>query len=463
MKIPMTPALLIVEDDEVLRKTLSEVFIKRGFKVFSVERGADAIDFVKTRKIDISLLDVRLPDMNGLNVLKSMHEIDEDVIVIVVTAYPEIKTAISAMKAGAYDYINKPFELDELKMLVDKAVETKRLKSLVEILRYQKGDESGYQAIGKSSGFKGIMELVASVAKAPKTSVLIRGETGTGKGVIANAIHSSSSVRKGPFIKINCSSIPDNLLETEMFGYEKGAFTDAKQSKKGLFELADGGTIFLDEIGDMDIRLQPKLLQVLEGQTFRKVGGTRDINVDVRVIAATNKDLETLVKEKKFREDLYYRLKVMVINIPPLRERKEDIIPIAEHFIRMNSRGFGEGIKKLSTQCHNLLLRYSWPGNVRELKNIVERAMILANGDEILPEHLPSELVEPAESSHLYPVLIKEDLQDKDIRMTLKQMEKIHIMHVIKNTNDNKTLASKILGISRLTLREKLKKYAIEN
>ncbi len=452
----MDPVLLIVEDDEVLRKTLSEVFLKRGFKVSAVERGEDALRFVSTHRVDISLLDLRLPDINGLNVLKGMQEANEDIMVIVVTAYPEVKTAISAMKAGAYDYINKPFELEELKLLVDKAMETKRLRSEMEVLRYQKGmDYLSKRMIGSSSKFLSVMELVATVAKTDRTPVLILGETGTGKELVANAIHCSSDRRKSPFIKLNCSAIPDTLLESEMFGYEKGAFTDAKNSKKGLFELADGGTLFLDEIGDMDLRLQPKLLQVLENQTFRKIGGTRDIHVDVRVIAATNKNLEHMVREKKFRDDLYYRLKVIVIDVPPLRERCEDIIPLAEHFVRLINRNFKKNIKGLSQECKDILLRYSWPGNVRELKNIIERAVILADSGEILPEHLPAELVKTS------PVTPEHTRQDT-FCMTLEEIEKNHILRVLNHVNGNKTKASRILGISRLTLREKLKKYAID-
>lgn len=451
----MESVLLIVEDDDVIRKTLSEVFSKKGFRVLSADKGKDAIEFVKAHKVDITLLDLKLPDMNGLAVLKNMHEIDESIMAIVVTAYPEVKTAISAIKAGAYDYINKPFELEELKLLVDKALETKRLKSEVEVLRYQKGDECVFlQTVGISHEFKAVTELVKTVAKTPKTSVLIQGETGTGKELIANAIHCLSDRKDRPFIKLNCSAIPDNLLEAEMFGYEKGAFTDAKQGKKGLFELADGGTIFLDEIGDMDIRLQPKLLQVLENQTFRRVGGIRDIKVDVRVVAATNKLLPAMVKQERFRDDLYYRLKVMVVHIPPLRERKNDIMPLVEYFIQFNNKNFGKGIKRASPECRDMLLKYSWPGNVRELKNIIERAAILAHSDEILPEHLPLELVE--EIAAFVPAMNKTN----PAAATLDEIEKAHIMNVINSVKGNISQASRILGIARQHLRKKLKRYS---
>lgn len=453
----MKSTLLIVEDDDVMCKTITEVFEKEGLMVLSANNGEDAVNYLKSEKIDIALIDFRLPVMNGLELLKNIKEADEGIMVIVMTAYPDVKMAISAMKAGAYDYINKPFELEELKLLIDKALETRRLKSEVELLRYQRGEICDYfEMVGNSNAIREVKKLITTVAKSPKTSVLIQGDTGTGKELIANAIHCYSSREKSPFIKLNCSAIPDTLLESEMFGYEKGAFTDAKQSKKGLFELADGGTIFLDEIGDMDVRLQPKLLQVLENQTFRKVGGVRDIHVDVRVIAATNKNLEQMVKEKKFRDDLYYRLKVMVINAPPLRERKDDIIIIAEHFIKLNNNNSGKHIKGVSPECREILLQYPWPGNIRELKNVIERACILTNSDMILPSHLPEELRNNFRS-------IESKGSESDIGLEkLEDVEGYHIMKILKQVNGNKSAASKMLGISRFTLREKMKKYGIE-
>jgi DNA-binding NtrC family response regulator len=450
----MKSTMLIVEDDDVMCKTIAEVFEKGGLRVLSANNGEDAVNYLKNEKIDIALIDFRLPGMNGLELLKNIKEADEGIMVIVMTAHPDVKMAISAMKAGAYDYINKPFELEELKLLIDKALETHRLKSEVELLRYQKRDICDYfDMVGNSNAIREVKKLITTVAKSPKISVLIQGETGTGKELIANAIHCYSGREKSPFIKLNCSAIPDTLLESEMFGYEKGAFTDAKQSKKGLFELADGGTIFLDEIGDMDIRLQPKLLQVLENQTFRKVGGVRDIHVDVRVVAATNKNLEQMVKEKKFRDDLYYRLKVMVINTPPLRERKDDIIIIAEHFIKLNNTNSGKYIKGVSAECREILLQYPWPGNIRELKNVIERACILTNSDMILPSHLPEELRNRNKMEIQKDLIVLERIED---------VEREHILKILRQVNGNKSTASKMLGISRFTLREKLKKYGIE-
>src|SRR3972149_2281619 len=450
----MTTTLLIVEDDQVMRKTLSEVFAKRGFKVFSFDRGLKATEFVKVNKVDLALLDLRLPDGSGLAVLKGIHEFDESIMVIVVTAYPEVKTAISALKAGAYDYINKPFELDELRLVVDKALEAKKLRSEVEVLRYQKGDDYACSEIVSGPSFEKVMDLVKSVAKTPRTSVLLRGGTGTGKEVIAKAIHCMSERSGAPFIKINCSAIPENLLEAELFGYEKGAFTDAKQSKHGLFELADGGTIFLDEIGDMDLRLQPKLLQILEQMSFRRLGGVRDIKVDVRVVSATNRDLEAMVMEKKFREDLYYRLKIMVINLPPLKERSEDIMPLAQYFIGLNNLSLGKNIKGLSPESRELLFSYSWPGNVRELKNVIERAVILAPSEVITPDLLPREVIDG--------ITAHATASDERVEnISIEEMEKIHILRIIKSVKGNKSQASKILGISRQHLKKKLNKYSV--
>ena len=452
--------LLIVEDDDVMRQTLIEVFAKKGFHVSSAGNGTDTLRFLKKKSADLVLLDIRLPDMDGISVLKEIREIDDTISVIVMTAYPEVKVAIAAIRAGAYDFINKPFELDELKLLIDKAVETLELKKENQRLRYRVGDECLFEMVGIGPGMKRVKELILMVSKVEKTPVLIMGETGTGKELVANAVHCSAMRSGMPFVKINCCAIPENLLEAELFGYEKGAFTDAKQTKKGIMELADGGTIFLDEIGDMSPGLQPKLLRVLETHSFRRIGGLRDIHVDVRVIAATNRNLRSLIKEGKFREDLYYRLNVMTIPIPPLRERKEDILPLIERFIREYSITFGKEVYGITPEARDILMNYAWPGNVREIRNITERAMILTTCEMILPEHLPHELLEMTGAVPLqnegYPDMMTGT-------MTLEEIEKNYIRHVFRIAKGNKTLASSLLGTSRLTLRKKLKQYAIEN
>lgn len=450
----MKPAILIVDDDEVMRETLSDVFAKMDYEVFATGTGMETIQSIHRQLIDLVLLDIRLPDMDGITVLKKIKEIDTDLMVVMMTAYSDVQTAVVAMKAGAYDYINKPFELDELKMLIQKAVETQSLRNEVRRLRRQhEGEYSCVQIYGNSPQVESIRELIQMIAQTPRTPVLIQGESGTGKELAANAVHYGSKRAHRPLIKINCSAIPENLLETELFGYEKGAFTDAKSTKKGLFELATGGTVVLDEIGDMNQYLQSKFLRVLETQSFMRVGGSREIHVDVRFIAASNKNLAEMVNTGEFRKDLYYRLKVMVLEIPPLRERREDILLLANLFVEEGNKELGRSITGISGEAKDLLLDYSWPGNVRELKNILERAMILSTKEEISPETLPIELREQPSAPRSVPLNLSE--------FSLEAVERKHISEVLSMAKGNKSKAARSLGISRSTLREKLKKYAI--
>lgn len=451
----MKPAILVVDDDEVMRQTLSDVLRKRGYAVSTAETGGQTISSIKKQLFDLILLDIRLPDMDGLDVLKRIKEIESDLMVIVMTAYSDVQTAVMAIKSGAYDYIDKPFELEELKILIQKALETQSLKNEIRRLQRQGGERhQDIEIFGNSPLIKNVIELIEMISQTPRTSVLIQGESGTGKELAANAIHFRSKRVNKPLMKINCSAIPENLLETELFGYEKGAFTDAKGMKKGLFELTNGGTVFLDEISEMKSFLQTKLLRVLENQSFMRVGGEREISVDVRIIAATNKNLSALVNAGQFRKDLYYRLKVMVIEMPPLRERSEDILLLANMFIEENNKELGKSVKGISGAAREYLINYGWPGNVRELKNIIERAMILSNGNEILPDHLPIEL----RKSQLDNIGDRtSDVSD----LTLETVEKKHIKDVLMMMDGNKSRAARMLGISRSTLREKLKKYAI--
>jgi len=451
----MKPAILVVDDDEVMRQTLSDVFKKKGYAVSTAETGGQTISFIKEQLFDLILLDIRLPDMDGLDVLKDIKEIESDLMVIVMTAYSDVQTAVTAMKSGAFDYIDKPFELEELKILIKKALETQNLRNEIRQLRWQgKEKHQGIEIYGNSPLITNVMELIEMISQTPRTSVLIQGESGTGKELAANAIHYRSKRANKPLMKINCSAIPENLLETELFGYEKGAFTDAKGTKKGLFELANGGTIFFDEIAEMKSYLQTKLLRVLESQNFMRVGGEREISVDVRIIAATNKDLSALVNAEQFRKDLYYRLKVMVIEMPPLRERREDTLLLAKLFIDGNNKELGKNITGIVESASEYLLNYQWPGNVRELKNIIERAMILSNGNEILPDHLPIELRRGQMDSAGDRTSDTEDL-------ALESVEQKHIKDVLMMMDGNKSKAARMLGISRSTLREKLKKYSI--
>ena len=457
----MKPSILIVDDDEVMRETLSDVLKRGEYEVYSVGSGGETLSLIKKNIIDLILLDMRLPDGDGLELLKKIKEFDTEILVIIMTAYSDIQTAVSAMKSGAYHYINKPFDLEELKLLIEKGLETKGLINEVRRLhRQHKEGNQKSQIYGVTSQIHYVKELIGMISKTNKTSVLIQGESGTGKELAANAIHYNSKRANKALMKINCSAIPDSLLESELFGYEKGAFTDAKTTKKGLFELADGGTVFLDEIGDMKLFLQSKILRVIENQSFMRVGGEREIKVDVRIIAATNKDLETLVQEGLFRKDLYYRLKVMVVEMPFLRERGEDILLLSNLFIEEINREYAKNINGLTEDAKKLMVHYPWPGNVRELKNVIERAMILTDQTYITPKQLPFELQQkegyPSKGMDLNPFEITEI-------MPLETMEKIHLSNVLKKMGGNKSKASKILGISRATLRAKVKKYHLSS
>ena len=452
----MKPSILIVDDDGVMQETLSGVLRKRGYEIFSVGSGNEALSMIKKNVIDLILLDMRLPDIDGLEVLKKIKEFDTEILVIMMTAFSDVQTAVLAMKSGAYDYINKPFELDELKLLIEKGLETKSLINEVRRLhRQQKENYQNSHIYGVSPQIHYVKELIGMISKTHKTSVLIQGESGTGKELAANAIHYNSHRSDKPLMKINCSAIPDSLLESELFGYEKGAFTDAKNTKKGLFELADGGTVFLDEIGDMNPFLQSKILRVLESQTFMRVGGEREIKVEIRIIAATNKNLEAMVKEGFFRKDLYYRLKVMVVEMPPLRDRLEDILLLSNLFIEENNKEYNKTSRGFSDEAKKLMVQYSWPGNVRELRNVIERAMILTDQEVITPKHLPFEL----KQTEKIPEDTEHEISEITPDMSLEDMEKVHLSKVLKRLEWNKSKASKTLGISRATLRAKIKKY----
>lgn len=456
----MKPSILIVDDDDMIRESLSDNLKKSGYEVYTEGSGSGAFSIIKKHIIDLILLDMKLPDIDGLEVLKKIKEFDTDILVIIMTAYSDVQTAVSAMKLGAYHYINKPFELEELKLLIEKGLETQSLINEVRRLHWQQREEGQNSHIyGVSPQIQYVRELIGMISKTNKTSVLIQGESGTGKELAANAIHYNSKRANRPFMKINCSAIPDTLLESELFGYEKGAFTDAKMTKKGLFELADGGTLFLDEIGEMKPYLQSKILRVIENQTFMRIGGEREIKVDVRIIAATNRDLESLVKEGAFRKDLYYRLKVMVVEMPPLRNRPEDILLLSNLFIEANNKEYGKNIKGLTEEAKKLMVQYNWPGNVRELKNVIERAMILTDQEYISPKFLPFEIRQDERIKHTE----SKDYKNFDFEvMPLEEMEKIYLDSVLKKLEWNKSKVSKILGISRATLRAKIKKYGLE-
>lgn len=455
--------IMIVEDTIDLCQALADVMRKQGHKAKTAFSGHDALEIMQREVVDLVLLDINLPDANGIELLSRFKEYDPEILVIMITALTDAQPAIEAMKKGAYDYLLKPFELDELKLIVAKALETHRLRREVTLLKdEQKNRMPVHELFGDSPAIQEVQRLIAIVSQTPKTSVLIQGESGTGKELVANGIHRNSLRADKAFIAINCAAIPENLLESELFGYEKGAFTDAKNMKKGLFEQADGGSIFLDEVSSMKMALQPKLLRVLETSTFRRIGGNVDIHIDVRIIAATNRDLEECVRDGLFREDLMYRLKVFGIKTPPLREHKEDIIPLTKRFIEAHNKEFNKSIRGLIPEAERMLINYEWPGNVRELKNVVERSIILCNGTLIRPEHLYLETRPGMSVSTEKVVEPVSTVADKDDELlSLEDMEKKYIIRILKHCGNNKSKTARILNISRSTLREKLKMYGI--
>lgn len=451
--------LLIIDDEEDIGFALSKSLEKDGHQVESVLSGEDGLEYIRNNIVDLVLLDIRLPKKDGFQILKEIKGIDPDILIVMMTAYPDIEPALRAMKMGASDFLTKPFQdISDVRSVVQKALDNQKLRREVARIHRQKQVEIvNSELFGNSSKINDVKKMIQIVSNVPRTSVLIQGESGTGKELVANAIHYSSSRAKNPFVKINCSAIPDNLLESELFGHERGAFTDAKNLKKGLFELANTGTIFLDEISSLKLSLQPKLLRILETQSFRRIGGINDIKFDVRILTATNQNLDICVKEGLFRDDLYYRLKVIVIDLPSLQERQDDIILLAKLFIDQNNRNFNKNIIGLSEEAEKILLHYHWPGNVRELKNVLERGVILCSDSEISVEHLPHELNVASQKS---PVKIGEKLTSD---MSLDEMERRHILFVLEANNNNKSQTARVLGISRSTLREKLRQYGIEN
>jgi len=440
--------ILVVEDDSLMSDTIHRVLTREGYRVRVADTGTKAKKILEGSVIHLILLDIRLPDMSGLDLLAYTRENDPDISVIVMTAYSDVKVAVDAMKAGASDYLQKPFELEELKVLISRALENVRLKSELVTFR-QEHQKAPSELIGESRQIKTLREMIRVVAKTPRTPVLIMGESGTGKELVASAIHKESERKDSPLVRINVSAIPENLLESEFFGYKKGAFTDAKENKKGLFEMAHRGTLFLDEVGEMKLSLQPKLLRFLETQTFTPVGATNEISVDVRVITATNQDLAKLVEENKFRNDLYYRLKVMLLEVPPLREHKDDIPVLVDRFLSYISRELRKNVKSVSREVLDVFMDYHWPGNVRELKNVIERAIILTESDQIGVEDLSLELVGG-----------KKATQEGGF-VTLEEVEREHIMHTVGALGGNKSEAARTLGISRSTLIEKMKRYGL--
>jgi len=450
--------ILVVDDEHLIRWTLEQHLQKEGYEVQTAEDGEKALDMIREHPPELVLLDNQLPGANGIEVLGRIKEIDRNIVVIMITAHGMLETAVQAMKLGAYDYVSKPFNLDELTLTIRKSLETISLRQEVKILREQQTVALKSDAIiGKSRAVLSILEMIGKIAQSDASTVLVQGESGTGKELVARAIHKGSTRSEHPFMAINCAALPETLLESELLGHEKGAFTDAKAQKKGLFELADGGTVFLDEVGDMAFSMQAKLLRVLEEKTIRRVGGVKDIAVDVRVISATNQDLKDMMNEGRFRKDLYYRLQVVPIYLPPLRERKEDILPLAKHFIEYFNEDFHKNVKEISEKAREFLVRYDWPGNVRELKNVIERAMILESEDILLLEHLPIELVSgnvPTSPSYTGLTIPKEGL-------SLDKVEEDLVKQALAIAGGNQSRAADLLGMQRDAFRRRLKKYGL--
>ncbi len=449
--------ILVVDDERFITESLARHLRNAGCDVITAHTGEDGIEQYRSESPDIVLLDLNMPGMGGMETLKNLRAINSDSVVIIITAHGDVETAVSAIKMGAYDFVEKPFELDRITVLVRKAIETAKLKREVQYFRSEKFDTYSFSNIvGESDAIRDVISLAKKIASSEANTILIQGESGTGKSLLARTIHYNSHRASDPFVEVTCTAIPEALIESELFGHEKGAFTDAKASKKGLFEFANGGTIYLDEIGDIKLSTQAKLLRALEEKTFKRVGGLKDIKVNLRIIATTNKnDLEAAVKDGSFRADLYYRLKVLPIFIPPLRERKEDIIPLAMFHIGKFNREFKKNIRSISQEAQELLIQYPWHGNARELRNVIERIFILEETDTIRPEHLSTEILNHRDDS-LTPASA---VAFPSEGISLKDVEKELISKALQKVSGNQTRAARLLGITRDALRYKMQKF----
>jgi nitrogen regulation protein NR(I) len=445
------PQVVVVDDEERMRTLVSKVLGKQGYAVRAAADGPSALRLLEEEPADLVLTDVKMPGMDGLELLRAVRETLPEAAVILMTAFGSIDAAVQAMRQGAYDYISKPFKIEELQVICERALEQRRLKHEVQVLRQEIGGRYQFGNLtGKSPAMQEVFRLIEQVAPS-KSTVMISGKSGTGKELVAKAIHYNSPRRDKRFVPVNCAAIPAELLESELFGHEKGAFTGAIQTKIGKFELANGGTLFLDEVGTMRLDLQAKILRALQEREFTRVGGTRTIQVDVRVIAATNQDLRQMVSEGLFREDLYYRLNVVPITVPPLRDRPEDVPLLANHFLKRFAEETGSGVTAISPAAMQILMGYAWPGNVRELENAIERAVTLARHPTILPEDLPQHFtatVSPVERAMA-------------LDCSLEDLERQYIQEVLKRTRGHQTRTAAILGIDRRTLYRKIRRYGL--
>ncbi len=446
--------ILIVEDEKSMNEILRILLDSEGYETTSALDGNEGIDYIKNDIFDLVITDIKMPGTDGFTVLRTCKELSPETLVIMITAFGTTEDAIEAMKLGAYDYIHKPFKIDEIRIVINKALEKKRLRQELELLKEEiKTTYRLENIIGKSPSMQKILHTIPKIAQS-NSNVLITGESGSGKELFARAIHNLSTRADRKFVAINCATFPEGLLESELFGYMKGAFTGATQNKEGLFEVAHEGSIFLDEIGEMPFNLQAKLLRVLETGSFRRLGGTGDITVDVRIIAATNKDLESSIKEGRFREDLFYRLNVIPVRIPPLRERVEDIPLLIEHFLKK----FGAERKQISPEALKIFMGYDWKGNVRELENIIERIVLLSEREIILPDDIPPEIMRSGRGEAALPSL---GIDDFSIDEILEGIEKDYLVKALELSGGNKTEAARLLGLTFRSFRHRLQKYGI--
>lgn len=456
--------ILVVDDEESIREFFEIMLKREGYEVVSASNGREGFDTFKKGGVDLIISDIQMPEMSGMELLGKVKEVDSEIPMIMITAFGSTEIAVEALKVGAYDYIQKPFKLDEVKIVIKQALEKRSLKMENVQLKKELGTRYAFDnIIGGAPPMLRIYELVKRIANT-KSSVLITGESGTGKELIARAIHYNGPLKDKPFVTVNCGAIPENLMESEMFGHKKGSFTGAIADKKGLFEVANTGTIFLDELGELPLTMQVKLLRVIQEGTFKRVGGTEDIRVDVRVISATNRNLETEVKAGRFREDLFYRMNVIQVHCPPMRERKEDIPMLANHFLEKFSKILGINVKKISNEAMDVLKGYHFPGNVRELENIMERTVALEPGPVILPESLPRHMLERREEVPGQLDASRIELTaDKgiDLEALVSEFERTLLIKALEQTGGIKKRAAKLLNISFRSMRYRVDKYAL--
>jgi len=458
--------ILVVDDEESIREFFEIMLKREGYEVLTASNGREGLEVLKKQQVDLVISDIQMPELSGMEFLVKVKEVDPEMVMIMITAFGSTETAVEAMKLGAYDYVQKPFKIDEVKIIIRQALERRSLKMENAQLKKELGTKYAFDnIIGGAPPMLRIYEMVKRVANT-KSSVLITGESGTGKELIARAVHYNGPLKDKPFVTVNCGAIPENLMESEMFGHKKGSFTGAIADKKGLFEVANGGTIFLDELGELPLTMQVKLLRVIQEGTFKRVGGTEDVHVDVRVISATNKNLDVEVKAGRFREDLFYRLNVIQVHCPPLRERREDIQMLANHFLEKFSKALGMNVKRVSNEAMDVLKRYHFPGNVRELENIVERTVALEPGPTILPESLPRHLLDTNQQpvGQLDANKIEIDEQTGiDLEKLVADFERTLLTKALQQTGGVKKRAAKLLKISFRSMRYRVDKYALGN